>query len=182
MRKVLPDQSQSLYDKLFKKEWVVYAKRPFGRPEDIVEYLGRYSHKIAISNHRIRSIDKEKRTVTISLKDYRNGGKKTVLSLSAREFIRRYSMHILPKGFTRIRHYGILSSGWKKEKLPKLQATLGHQEAETKEEEISHLHRCPVCKKGTLETLVCFDSRGPPADYAQTLSSTKLYNILKDSQ
>ena len=72
-----------------------------------MEYLGRYTHKIAISNHRIRSIENEQ--VTFLAKDYRRGGTKYLLSLSEEEFIRRFSLHILPRGFTRIRHYGILS-------------------------------------------------------------------------
>jgi UDP-N-acetylmuramyl pentapeptide synthase len=66
----------------------------------VIEYLGRYTHKIAISNHRILNIDKENKTVTFRLKDYKKGGKKTTLTLSAKEFIRRFQLHILPKGFT----------------------------------------------------------------------------------
>ena len=88
MRKVLPNQGQELYDKLFSKNWVVYAKRPFGKPENIVEYFGRYSHKIAISNFRILAINDEKRTVTFSLKDYRKGGQKKILTLQIKEFIK----------------------------------------------------------------------------------------------
>ena len=182
MRKNIPRQPQSLYDKLFSKEWVVYAKRPFGRPENIVEYLGRYSHKIAISNHRILKLDKQNSRVTFSLKDYRKGGKKTITSLNIKEFIRRFCLHILPKGFTRIRHYGILSSGWKKEKLPNLQESLGSKSTKKEIEKVSHLRRCPVCKIGTLETIICFDNRGPPKDYAMTIKSSKLNNMLKMSQ
>jgi len=114
LRKALPGLPQSLYDKLFKNKWVVYAKPPFGRPEHVIEYLGRYTHKIAIGNYRISNIDKEKRTVTFSLKDYKNGGRKTTMTLTTKEFIRRFQLHILPKGLTRIRHYGFLSSSWKK--------------------------------------------------------------------
>jgi hypothetical protein len=106
---------QSTFDALFKKEWVVYAKRPFGSPKSVVEYLGRYTHKIAISNHRILSIDDH--TVTISYKDYRAEGQKKTMTLSHEEFIRRFALHILPKRFVRIRHYGILSSTWKRSKL-----------------------------------------------------------------
>ncbi len=140
MRRILPLQSQSLYDELFSKLWVVYAKRPFGSTDNIVEYLGRYSHKVAISNFWIKHIDKEKRRVTFSLKNYRKSGKKESLTLSTKEFIRRFSLHILPKGFTRIRRYGILSSCWKKEKLPELQAQLGlkSQEKEEKDSVVSY--------------------------------------------
>ena len=173
LRKALPKLPQSLYDGLFKKEWVVYAKPPFGRPEHVIEYLGRYTHKIAIGNHRILNIDKEKREVTFSLKDYRKGGQRTTMTLTCKEFIRRFQLHILPKGFTRIRHYGFLSSSWKKERLPLLQLQLAdknliHTESFVIQEK--SLHRiCPSCKKGTLITLLAFDSRGPPKDYQQTI-------------
>lgn len=173
LRKALPRLPQSLYDKLFKKNWVVYAKPPFGRPEHVVEYLGRYTHKIAIGNHRIVAIDSAKREVTFSLKDYGKGGKKTRLTLSTKEFIRRFQLHVLPKGFTRIRHYGFLSSSWKKEKLPLLQRQLADKNLlhiETLATPEKSLHRiCPSCKKGTLITLLTFDSRGPPKDYQQTI-------------
>lgn len=170
MRKTLPKQKQELYDKLFSKNWVTYAKRPFGKPENIIEYLGRYSHKIAISNFRIKHIDKQKRTVAFSLKDYKKGGKKAYQTLTTIEFVRRFCLHILPKGFTRIRHYGILSSGWKKEKLPNLQKQLGVKREEKQEQEkVAYQRRCPSCKIGKLSTILVFDSRGPPKKYKQLL-------------
>src|SRR5690554_980403 len=111
---------QSIYDKVFSKKWVVYAKQPFFKPKFVIEYLGRYTHKIAISNHRIKNIDYTKKTVTFSAKNYRKGGQKHDITLKTSDFIKRFSLHILPKGFTRIRHFGILSSSWKKIKLPQL--------------------------------------------------------------
>lgn len=169
LRKQLPEVPQALYDKLFSKKWVVYAKAPFGKPEYVIEYLGRYTHKIAISNHRIITIDKLAKTVTFSLKDYRNQGKKTTQTLSIKDFIKRFQNHILPKGFTRIRHYGFLSSSWKKEKLPRLQLQLldkdiEHIEILVTEEKTLH-RRCRHCKKGILITLLTFDSRGPPKNH-----------------
>ena len=110
----LPNERQ-IYKHLFQKKWVVYAKRPFGSPKSVLEYLGRYSHKIAISNHRILNI--ENGNVHFSYKDYRQNGEKKVMVLTETEFIRRFAMHILPSGFMRIRHYGILSSGHKKRYL-----------------------------------------------------------------
>ncbi|WP_299673004.1 transposase, partial [uncultured Polaribacter sp.] len=131
----------------------------------------RYTHKIAISNHRILAIDKEKRQVTFRLKNYKKGGQKTTLTLSTTEFIRRYQLHILPKGFTRLRHYGFLSSSWKKEKLPSLQLQLATKDVSDEEAPVvqeNSLHRCcPSCKKGTLVTLFTFGSRGPPKNYKQ---------------
>jgi hypothetical protein len=180
LRRALPDLPQSLYDDLFKKKWVVHTKPPFGRPEHVIEYLGRYTHKIAISNHRILNIDKEKRTVTFSLKDYKKGGQRTTMTLASKEFIRRFQLHILPKGFTRIRHYGFLGSSWKKERLPLLQRQLAdknlvHTETLVVPEKSVH-RRCPSCKKGTLVTLMTFDGRGPPKDHEQTIKR-KLLNF-----
>jgi hypothetical protein len=173
LRKALPQLPQSLYDDLFKKKWVVYAKDPFGKPEHVIEYLGRYTHKIAISNHRIVHMDKDKREVTFSLKDYRKGGQRTRMTLTSREFVRRFQLHILPKGFTRIRHYGFLSSSWKKDRLPLLQLQLVDKNLipspsfEIKEKSVHRI--CPSCKKGALITLLSFDSRGPPTNYQQTI-------------
>jgi hypothetical protein len=159
---------QTIYDGVFKKKWVIHARQPFACPQYVIEYLGRYTHKIAISNHRILKIDAQKRQVTFSLKDYRKGGVKSSLTLSTPEFIRRFALHILPKRFTRIRHYGILSSSWKKEKLPQLQATLAGQEIVLTLPREPLLHRkCPSCKKGTLHTVLLFDARGPPQNWQQ---------------
>tara|TARA_R110000868_G_scaffold44715_1_gene149044 strand:- start:618 stop:1766 length:1149 start_codon:yes stop_codon:yes gene_type:complete len=171
LRKELPGLPQSLYDKLFQKEWIVYAKPPFGKPENVIEYLGRYTHKIAIGNHRILGVDTQNKTVTFGMKNYRNNGKRTTQTLSTKEFIRRFQNHILPKGFTRIRHYGYLSSAWKKEKLPQLQLLLADKDQGTIDVFVcikKSLNRsCPSCKTGTLITLLTFDNRGPPKNYKQ---------------
>ena len=90
-------------------DWVVYAKPPFGGPAQVVEYLGRYTHKVAISNNRIKSISAEGK-VLFSYKDYADGNTQKDMALPAPEFIRRFEQHILPKGFTKIRHYGYLSN------------------------------------------------------------------------
>jgi hypothetical protein len=150
---------KGLFDALFAKTWVVYAKRPFGGPRQVVEYLGRYTHKIAISNHRIQAIGEGK--VRFSYKDYRKQGRKGSMELTHREFIRRFAQHILPKGFVRIRHYGFLSSTAKTRRLPVLQKQLS--EAAPAVAVVQSLHRrCPCCKKGKLITLEIFGSRGPP--------------------
>ncbi len=183
LRKEVPGLPQSFYDALFKKKWVVFAKRPFKNNQSVIEYLGRYTHKIAISNFRIRNIDFEKRTVVFSMKDYRQGGKKTTLTLSTKEFVRRFVLHILPKGFTRIRHYGILSSAWKREKLPALQKQLrgkkpgpekeGAEEVAVAKTAMTMLHRCPSCKTGTLGTILFFDKRGPPEPWKKIIAEIK---------
>jgi Putative transposase len=87
---------------------VVYAKRLFGEPKQVIEYLGRYTHKIAISNNRLQNVDET--STTFSYKDYKSNGAKKEMTLGNGEFIRRFALHILPLRFMRIRHYGMLSS------------------------------------------------------------------------
>ncbi|MFC0345533.1 transposase, partial [Epilithonimonas hispanica] len=141
---------EKLRQSLWEKPWVVYAKKPFGSPKSVVEYLGRYTHKIAISNQRIRKIDAE--TVTFSYKDYRQKGIKKQMVLSHEEFIRRFAMHILPKRFVKIRHYGFLSSTWKRIKLKNLQQNLGIQPKE-KALPKAFQPKCTCCKVGNLVTI-----------------------------
>lgn len=95
-------------DGLYKKDWVVFAKPPFGGVEQVFSYLGRYTHRIAISNHRI--IDVADGKVTFSWKDYADGCTKKLMTLDAVEFLRRFLLHVLPSGFVRIRHYGLCAS------------------------------------------------------------------------
>jgi hypothetical protein len=157
-----------LINELYKKDWVVFAKRPFSGPQSVVKYLGRYTHKIANSNHRIKNVEDGK--VTFSYKDYRQGAAKKEMSLEALEFIRRFAMHILPKGFVRIRHYGILSSTSKtsyakiiKDQLP---PPVEGIKINPKRELFNPL-KCPCCKKDTMQTLVRYQRRGPPADWKE---------------
>ena len=153
------NEYEKIRQSLWEKPCVVYAKKPFGSPKSVVEYLGRYTHKIAISNQRIRKIDAE--TVTFSYKDYRQKGIKKQMVLSHAEFIRRFAMHILPKRFVKIRHYGFLSSTWKRIKLKNLQQKLGIQPKE-KPLPKPFQPKCSCCKTGNLVTIAMFDLRGPP--------------------
>ena len=150
-----------LRNKLFEKQWVVYAKKPFGNPHAVVEYLGRYTHKIAISNHRLLSVDAK--GVIFSYKDYKAGGIKKTMLLQHGEFIRRFALHILPKRFVKIRHYGFLSSTWKRKKLKQLQESL-HVKLPT-EKPNNNFRSCRCCKVGRLVTIELFDKRGPPSEY-----------------
>jgi hypothetical protein len=145
---------------LFSQPWVVYAKRPFGRPKDVIEYLGRYTHKIAITNRRLVSVGEQ--GVFFRYKDYRQGGINKQMHLSLDEFIRRFAQHILPKRFVRIRHYGILSSTWKRARLLALQQQMGQQPTKQEPLSVTHLRRCACCKTGRLQTILTFDERGPP--------------------
>lgn len=153
------NEYEKIRQSLWEKPWVVYAKKPFGSPKSVVEYLGRYTHKIAISNGRIRGIDDK--TVTFDYKDYRQKGIKKQMTLSHEEFIRRFTLHILPKRFVKIRHYGFLSSTWKRIKLKKLQQKLGIQPKE-KPLPKPFQPKCSCCKTGNLVTIAMFDLRGPP--------------------
>lgn len=148
---------------LFSKKWVIYCKKPFFGPKQVIEYLGRYSHKIAISNQRIKSLQNGK--VSFSVKDYRHQGRKETCSLEAREFLRRFTLHVLPKGFTRIRHYGILASAYKATHKANIDSQIGQLVLEVGEKPVSLLRRCPCCKTGELHTVACFDQRGPPANW-----------------
>jgi hypothetical protein len=96
-------------------DWVVYAKRPFGGPEVVLKYLARYTHRVAISNSRL--LDFEDGFVRFRYKDYAHGNRKRVMSLSAVEFVRRLLLHVLPRGFVRIRHYGLWSNRQRLEDL-----------------------------------------------------------------
>jgi len=108
---------------LFRKDWVVYAKRPFGGPEHVLQYLARYTHRVAISNHRILSVADGK--VTFRWKDYAHGSKQRKMTLDADEFLRRFMLHVLPRRFVRIRFSGFLANRRRKQLLPLCQQLLG---------------------------------------------------------
>jgi predicted RNA-binding Zn-ribbon protein involved in translation (DUF1610 family) len=111
-----PQSVEQLISSLYKIPWVVYAKRPFANPNSVINYLSAYTHKVAISNKRIISM--ENGMVSFRYKDYADNNIQKVMTLTVTEFIRRFMMHVLPKGFMRIRHYGFLSNAAKKKLLP----------------------------------------------------------------
>lgn len=115
----LRNEDEAAFEKILQEvkyiKWNVYAKRPFGGPQQVLEYLGRYTHKVAITSHRILSIDDT--TITFKYKDYKDGNKQKQMTLSQEEFLRRFEQHILPKGFVKIRHSGFLSHQHKTERL-----------------------------------------------------------------
>jgi hypothetical protein len=103
-----PKRFASFLRTVFRQDWVVYAKPAFGGPTQVLRYLGRYTHRVAISNHRLLAFDGER--VTFRWKDYAHGSKQRKMTLSATEFLRRFAQHILPRGFVRIRQYGFLAN------------------------------------------------------------------------
>jgi hypothetical protein len=138
--------------KAWNKRWVVYCEPSLGKPEHVVGYLGQYTHRVAITNHRI--VDIGDHEVLFSLKDYSDHGKQKTASLSGEEFLRRFCMHILPAGFVKIRHYGIYSSRFRSTIL-KDKDKMIIKPVETNIERINRLigidiSRCPSCKKGLL--------------------------------
>ena len=165
---------KELLNSLFHQDWHVYCKPPFKRPEKVIEYLGRYTHRVAISNERIIKLEDDQ--VTIKYRDYSDGDKIKEMPLSATEFIRRFLLHILPDQFFRIRYYGILSARSRKTKLLKCKQLLGCPIMETNEQRLSWQELfeqitgidptlCPRCKKGRLflvEVLAPILGRSPP--------------------
>jgi putative transposase len=144
---------------LWKKNWVVYVKKPFGSPQTVLDYLGRYTHRVALSNDRILNVQNGQ--VSFNYRDRRDGDRKKIMTLDAHEFIRRFLLHILPDGFMRVRHFGFLANRSKKQaltqcrKLLKLDPALPqspNQSAIDLLREITgvDLSRCPCCHKGTM--------------------------------
>lgn len=154
---------------LYDKKWNVDARTPFLGPSQVIEYLGRYSHKIAISNHRIKKI--ENGEVTFSFKDYAERGKQKLMKIKHEEFLRRFCLHILPPKFMKIRHYGILANR-NKERLHKQQMMMGvpftkKEKLNWKEIARQNLNfdadACPCCKTGKMIRIMSFDANPPPS-------------------
>jgi Putative transposase/Transposase zinc-binding domain len=143
---------------LRKKPWVVYAKKPFGSPDHVLDYLGRYTHRVALSNDRILSAHSGK--VTFSYRDRKNQDRKKIMTLQAHEFIRRFLLHVIPKGFVRVRHFGFLANRSKTllskcRQLLNLSPTVPKLPQRSVQELMLQLTgiditRCPLCQQGTL--------------------------------
>jgi hypothetical protein len=142
-----------------KKSWIVYAKKPFGSPHTVLDYLGRYTHRVALSNDRIVQV--ENGEVTLSYRDRKDGDRKKTMTLEAQEFIRRFLLHVLPDGFMRIRHFGLLANRSKKQslarcrKLLKLASALPAIPKQSAKDWLLKLtgidlSRCPSCQRGTM--------------------------------
>jgi hypothetical protein len=137
--------------RLAAREWVVYAKPPFGGPQVVLKYLTRYTHRVAISNHRLVSWSDG--VVTFSGKDYADGGRRRTYRLSGEEFVRRFLLHVLPRGFVKVRHYGLLANRQREGKLAAVRGLLGVARAAAAAKPIvtSPLERrCPSCGCGRL--------------------------------
>ena len=156
---VVPKNGAELIEKARGKSWIVYAKKPFAGPEQVLEYLGRYTHRIAISNHRIKSITNNE--VTFTYRDRQNNNATKTMTLSAVEFIRRFLLHVLPSRFMKIRYYGFLANICKKKCVLLIRRLIGkYMEVrtfvrETTQEKVFRLTGrdillCPHCKQGLM--------------------------------
>jgi hypothetical protein len=169
-----PHVFERLRRELRLKKWVVYCKPPFDGAEGVLQYLGRYTHRIAISNNRI--LTAEDGTVTFRFRDYSDGNTQKIMSLKIDEFIRRFLLHVLPKRYVRIRHFGLLANRSRKDNITLCRELLGTCTATVKEKKESWQEQllricgidvtaCPVCQKGrmfTVDELLPSRCNGPP--------------------
>jgi hypothetical protein len=166
---------QRFFSALCEHQWVVYAKKPFGGPQQVLDYLGRYTHRVAISNNRLARIEEAR--VSFRYKDYARGNRRKVLTLEAGEFIRRFLLHVLPRGFMRIRHYGLLANRAKRLKLAQARSALDQPPPPRPSQPESieafwlrvaqrDILQCPHCHAGRMVIIASLHSqlaRGPPA-------------------
>jgi hypothetical protein len=156
------NEFERLIRKLWEKDWIVYSKKPFAKPCHVLDYLGRYTHRVAISNNRIISV--HDRMVSFQYKDRKHDNKLKLMTLDADEFIRRFLLHVLPYSFVRIRHFGFLANRSKKHSLARCRQFLNippesmpQNEMKTRELLIEltgiDLNQCPLCKKGTMHII-----------------------------
>lgn len=154
---------ERLLDQVVRQDWVVYARPPFGGPKQVLRYLARYTHRVAISNRRLISLNNDK--VTFRWKNYAKGGRQSQLTLTGVEFIRRFLLHVLPRGFVKIRHYGFLANRFRQAKLelcrpllaeteaspaatPSIARPIGEPLSSTSSESVCR--HCPKCEDGRL--------------------------------
>ena len=165
----------NLLDRLYRKSWWVYSKPPFGGPDQVLKYLARYTHRVALSNQRLVGLDKDR--VTFTYKDYSQAGQRREMTLPAEEFIRRFLLHILPDRFVRIRHYGLFANRHRASNLERVRELLGAEspavESARREDWQTVFLRitgqdptlCPECGRGHLrrvQELASLAGRSPP--------------------
>jgi len=161
---------KKLLEQLYQKDWVVYTKKPFAGAKHVINYLGRYSHRVAITNHRISEINDEQ--VSFIYKDYKDAAKKKVMTLDGSEFLRRFCLHILPPGFRKVRQYGFTSNASKAKSINKARVALGQRmvilliRKERKDKAKLRIfgqpNQCPLCKMGKMETIGTMDGNKDP--------------------
>jgi hypothetical protein len=170
-----PAAFDALISNLYKKKWVVYCKPPFDETKDILEYLGRYTHRIAISNHRLVNLEDDK--VSFRWRDYADNNKIKIMTVDADEFIRRFLLHVLPDRFVKIRHYGLLGNRCRKKKIDRCRELLACADRDTEEPKAEtwqeallrftgiDITKCPACGDGRMravEIILPVRCKGPP--------------------
>ena len=169
-----PDNFETFRKRFYEKKWVVYCKPPFGGPEGVLQYLGRYTHRVAISNNRI--LANRDGNVSFLWRDYADDNRKKTMTLKADEFIRRFLFHVLPERYVRIRHVGLLANRNRKNNITECQKMLGgenvkkEKKQETWQEQLLRICGidvtvCPICKKGKMcriERLLPVRCKSPP--------------------
>jgi hypothetical protein len=167
-----PDAFVRLLAEARSREWVVYAKPPFGGPERVLAYLGRYTHRVAIANSRLTDMADGK--VSFRWRDYRHRGKTKVMTLDAHEFIRRFLLHTLPDGFHRIRHYGFLANGHRVARLQSCRRLLASTQQDDPEPDAestaigavhARTHHCPCCGKPMITLAIWRCGQVPPSPF-----------------
>lgn len=175
-------QMNQLLNKLYEKNWVVYAKEPFAGPEKLLDYLGRYVKRVAISNERILNLDVDQQRVAFRWRDYADQNRSKVMWLSCEDFIRRFLQHILPKGFSKVRYYGLLANRDKDKRLRLCRKALRQppkpkQVQSNWQERFYQLTgidptRCPCCEQGNMQMVaVLLPVRAPPYHHPETILS-----------
>jgi len=171
---IQPQERRHWFSCLYEKGWNVFAKRPFGGPQQVLSYLANYTHRVALSNRRLRTVDPERQTVTFTYRDYRHGSSVKELTLPALEFIRRFALHLLPQGLVpacaghadrRIRHYGILGNNRRKRDVQRVRAILQRRPLAGQGQLLPTYPApepmpCPGCGKTGLRLLGWIDARG----------------------
>jgi hypothetical protein len=159
---------QSFLNNTVRTDWVVYCKRPFGGPQQVLRYLARYTHRVAISDHRLKDVTDT--TVTFSYKDYRDQDTTKTMTLDGEEFLRRFLLHVLPKGFMRIRYYGFLGNAVRAKQLdlirgwlaPRHETARPDSQTESEQEPPGPANaeacRCPECGSGTVQRIELLSS------------------------
>jgi len=179
-----PQQFSQFLAPLYAKEWAVYAKPPHNGPEQALKYLARYTYRVAISNERIESL--EEGQVTFRYKDYAHGHRLRRMTLTAHEFLRRFVQHVLPRGFVRIRSFGLLANRGREEQLAHCRRLLHVAESEhtaSQGEEVvssateAEVTRCPFCGQGTLQVV----ARTPRPRLSELVASTYQRKIFDSS-
>ena len=162
---------EQLIDRAVRSDWVVYAKPPFGSPKQVLKYLARYTHRVAISNSRIVAFDGQR--VSFYWKDYADGNRQKTMTLGADEFVRRFLMHVRPKGFASIRYYGFLANRHRQQKLGTIRQLLGAGSPTAASEtapqalpasgETASDELCPSCRVGRLHKTAALAPQAPPS-------------------